>query len=86
MAARSGSFAATPPLSRSRAAAGCVYASGMGSSENQESTTARPVPDGFITSPPQSVSMPRSAVGRHLVEAAGIRQASFSFFIAPNQR
>ena len=61
IAARSGSFAATPPLCRSFDAVACVYASGSGSSENQESTTARPVPEGFITSPPQSVSMPSRA-------------------------
>jgi hypothetical protein len=38
---------------------GAVYASGSGSSENQESAMNRRVPDEHITSPPQSVSIPR---------------------------
>ena len=64
---------------RRRAAAGCVYASGSGSSENQESAMKRPVPDGFMTSPPQSVSMPRSAVA--VSAPSRSRQAGFSFFM-----
>ena len=35
---------------------------GSGSSENQESAMKRPVPDGHMTSPPHSVSMPRMAL------------------------
>ena len=61
MDALSGVFAPTPPLARSAAADGCVYATGNGSSENQQSAMKRPVPDGFMTSPPQSVSIPMSA-------------------------
>ncbi len=58
MAGPSGTFAPTPPLARSAPAAGWVYATGSVSSENQQSAMNRPTPDGFMTSPPQSVSMP----------------------------
>src|SRR5262245_20211362 len=61
MAARSGCLAPTPPLSRTGPAVGCAYAFGNGSSENHESAMKRPVPEGFMTSPPQSVSIPRIA-------------------------
>ena len=59
-------FAATPPACRTRAAAGCVYAAGSGSSENHESAINRPVPEAHITSPPHSVSMPSTASATYL--------------------
>ena len=53
---------ATPPDWRTRAAAASVYALGSGSSENHESAMNRPVPEAHITSPPQSVSIPKIAL------------------------
>jgi hypothetical protein len=44
-----------------RAAAGALYAAGSGSSEYHGSATNRPVPEAHMTSPPQSVSVRRTA-------------------------
>ena len=66
-------------------AAGCGVGGGNGSSENQESAMKRPVPDGHITSPPQSVSMPSmaSAISR----SSRVHQARLLLLQrAPNQR
>jgi hypothetical protein len=56
---------------------------GRGSSENHESAINRPVPEGHMTSPPQRVSIPRTASATYRPNL--VHQISFSFFNAPNQ-